>query len=1162
MLPLTPKLRRTLVVVGVLLSPVAFGQDPRGSIGGRVVDQSDAVVVGAKVQVTNVQTGVSAPVQTNESGTFMVPFLLPGTYRVIAEMSGFKTYSQDNIELRVADVLDLTLRLEVGNTSDKVNVTAGAPLLETGNSTPGTVVDERRVLELPQKGGDAFELTHYVPGVTNLSTLRTFKPDSPEGTSQISVDGTAADQSQWQIDGINDTVNDENKGYGRVAFIPPDGAIVEFKMQANPYDASAGHMLGPVISVNTKSGANQLHGTMYYWFKNSALDANDFFVNKAGQSKPVYQDHRYGLTIGGPVFVPRIYNGHNKTFFFFAWEENRYTSPATTNGQTSTVPTAAERTGDFSALLALGSQYQIYNPYTTEPVANGRYQRQPLPGNIIPKSLLNPVGLNLVNLYPLPNQPGTLDGQSNYYYPDPRIQRSDSYMGRADHSFSDNNRFFVRLNHYHYHIPKNLMGVPATTFVEDQINQGIALDDVAVLSPSLVLNIRYGLTAAEFPEQRGTEGTSLTALGFSPALASLFDPRLSTVPRVAASPFTTLSNWSLGDGNTSAVSHNLIADATKLAGSHSIRFGLDARLLRTFANRYPAAIAPDLSFSSTYTQGPLDNSPSAPVGQQLAAMLMGIPGGSVTAPATNSYAIQDKYLGLYIQDDFRLTPKLTLNLGLRYEMEWPVTERFNRLVAGFASTTPNPIAAQAIANYAQNPIPELPVSAFSVPGGLTYVNHSGNGSSPYRANRGEWLPRVGLAWQITPETVLRTGYGVYFGSLGVDSFSPVQTGFSQTTPIQASLDNGVTYVASLTNPFPNGLIPPSGAAGGLATALGQSLQFFNPNMKPPYSQRWSFGIQRTLPGQFLLDVSYIGDRVTHIATTQQINNTPAQYLSTSPFRDQPTINFLTAQFPNPFFGLNSVYGSSISRGTLLEPYPEFGTISVLEPTGYSWYHSVQMRLEKRLSQGYTVQVGYTHSKYMQATEFLNTIDTVPYRTLSDMDRPNVFTITGLWELPYGRSRHFGSNLPSPVNAILGNWQLDMTEVHQSGAPLAWGNIIFTGNIGNIQLPDSQQSVDRWFNTDAGFNRSSAQQLANNIRTFPLRFDGIRADGQTGWNFSLIRNYHMYERMAMQFRAEVYNALNHPVFAAPSTSPTSSAFGTVTSPASEPRGWQFALKLVY
>jgi len=498
-----------------------------------------------------------------------------------------------------------------------------------------------------------------------------------------------------------------------------------------------------------------------------------------------------------------------------------------------------------------------------------------------------------------------------------------------------------------------------------------------------------------------------------------------------------------------------------------------------------------------------------------------------------------------------------VNIGMRYEMEWPVTEKFDRLVANFDGTTANPIAAQATANYAKSPIPELPVSAFKVLGGQTFVH---SGGSPYQANHGEWLPRFGLAWQLSPQTVLRGGYGIYFGSLGVTSFSPVQTGFTQTTPIQASLNNGQTYTATLTNPFPNGLIAPSGNSAGLATALGQSLTVFNPAMKPPYSQRWSLGVQRTVK-QFLIDVSYVGDRVTDLTINQSINNTPAQYLSTSPVRDPNTINFLTASFPSPFFGLNSVYGSTISRGSLLQPYPEFGSITIKEPIGYSWYHSLQAKLEKRFSQGYTIQVGYTHSKYMQATEFLNPTDPVPYRTISDMDRPNVFTMTGLWELPYGRGRHFGNHAPAPLNVLFGGWQLSMVEVHQSGAPLTWGNYIFNGDIKKIQLPDSQQRVEHWFNT-SGFNTSSSQQLANNLRTFPIRFNGIRADSATGWNFSLIRNYRLLERVALQFQAECFNTLNHPVFAAPNTTPTSSAFATVTNSASEPRSIDFSLKVVF
>jgi hypothetical protein len=772
------------------------------------------------------------------------------------------------------------------------------------------------------------------------------------------------------------------------------------------------------------------------------------------------------------------------------------------------------------------------------------------------------VGLNLAAYYPAPNQPPTADGLNNFFYPDVRHQRYDSHMARMDHAFSEKTRLFGRVNHYAYEIPKNALGIPASTFIQHQINEGAALDDVIVLSASLILNLRYGFTTAQFPEVRATQGTDLAKLGFSPALTSLLDPKLSTVPRVAISPFTTLSNWSSGDGTNTSAYHDWVADVTKLRGRHSFRFGADFRVMRTFGNRYQAAISPDFSFSTTYTQGPLDNSPAAPVGQQMAALLMGIPGGSMTVPANQSYAIQDKYMGLYIQDDFKLSPRLTLNLGVRYEMEWPVTERYNRLVAGFAYDASNPIEAAAKANYTKNPIAELPASQFSAKGGLLWVNQNGSGRGPYKTNAGQWLPRIGLAWQVTPKTVLRTGYGIYFGSLGVDTFVPTQTGFSQTTPIQASLDNGQTYVATLANPFPNGLIAPSGAAGGLTTSLGQAISFFNPNLNPPYSQRWSFGIQRQLPGAFLVDVSYVGNRTTHIAVTQQLNNTPAKYLSTSPVRDNTTINFLTQQVPNPFFGLNPIYGTNISRASLLQPYPEFGNVSVLQPSGYSWYHALQIKVERRLIKGFTLQMGYTHSKFMQATEFLNATDPTPYRVVSDMDRPNLFTMSGLWEIPVGRGRRFGSNMPRVLNFVIGNWQLDGSEVHQSGAPLSWGNIIFNGNLHDIPLSGNQTAVDRWFNVDAGFNRNSAQQLANNIRTFPLRLSGVRGDGQTIFNFSLLRNYTLKERFKTQFRAEAYNAFNHPVFDLPNTTPTSSTFGTVTQSISEARGIQLALKIVF
>jgi hypothetical protein len=1092
-------------------------------------------------------------------GKFNIRFLQPGTYRVIARKAGFKTHSQENLTVRIDDMLDIAIRLEVGNIAETIEVKDAPPLLETTTGTIGQVLDERRMLELPQKGGNPLELQRMVPGVVNLTNIRTMKSSSPSGTSQSSVNGTGTNQTLFNIDGVSNTSNDGGGGKLRVAFIPPSSAIVGFKMESSPYDASVGHVFGPVINISTKGGNNELHGSAYYWAKNSAFDAMNFFNNKAGLGKLVYQDHRYGLSLGGPVVLPRLYNGHNKTFFFYSWEENRWSSPANQN-QFATVPTAAERAGDFSALLAVGSQYQIYNPFTTRSASSGRFQRDSFSGNIIPKSLLNPVGLKLGAIWPLPNQAGTRDGQNNYYYPDVRKDYNGSHMARVDHAFSNANRMFLRVHKYTFEDPKDALGVPATKEIFNHFKRGAALDDVIVLSPSMILNLRYGVTNAEYTERRVTQGTDLVSLGFDPAVARLVSSPQSTIPRVKAGAFATLSDWSDGDGGNTAVTNTWLADLTKLKGSHTLRMGIDVRVLRTFGNRYSGALSPDLSFSTSYTRGPLDNATSAPIGQELAAMLLGVPEGNMTTAA--SYAAQDKYFGVYFQDDLKLSRRLTLNLGLRYEMDWPVTERFDRLVSSYNYSAANPVEAQAKVNYAKSPIPELPAAAFSARGGLTWVNQGGAARSPYNVNHGFLLPRIGLAYQLRSKTIFRAGYGIYFDTLGVDKFIPIQIGFSQATPIQASLNSGVTYVASLTNPFPNGLQAPLGAGGGLSTNLGQALQVFDPNLTPAYSQRWSAGLQQFLPGEFLLDISYVANRSTHVSVSRQINATPARYLSTSPTRDQKTIDYVTATFPNPFYGLNPVYSSNISRANLLRPYPQFGDISVAQPVGYTWYHSLQIRGERRLSRGYTLQAGYTYSKFMQATEFLNATDPVPTRVISDMDRPHVFTFSSLWELPFGRGRRYGARMPSPVNFILGGWQFDSAIVRQAGAPLAFGNIIFNGDIKNIPLSKDQRSADRWFNTDAGFEKNSKLALANNIRGFPLRLSGIRADGQATWNFSLIKNFKIRERVTAQFRAEAYNAWNHSSFDVPDRTPTSSAFGTITSTLSEPRGFQFGLKLAF
>jgi hypothetical protein len=483
------------------------------------------------------------------------------------------------------------------------------------------------------------------------------------------------------------------------------------------------------------------------------------------------------------------------------------------------------------------------------------------------------------------------------------------------------------------------------------------------------------------------------------------------------------------------------------------------------------------------------------------------------------------------------------------------------MVAGYDFSTPNPVEAQARANYARAPIPELPVEAFRAIGGLTWVNQGGIPRSPFDTEKNNFMPRIGLAYQLTAKTVLRGGYGIYYDTIGVNATRPIQTGFSQSTPIQASLDEGVTYVAGVANPFPNGLLQPLGPAGGLTTNLGQNLEFPSRSRTHPYSQRWSLGVQQVLPGQFLADVGYVANRGTRLGVMRSINDLPAEYWSTLPYRDQQRIDYLSASFDNPFYGTNPVSTARMSRFDLLRPYPQFGGMSQLESIGYSWYHSLQARAERRFAQGFTFQLAYTWSKLMEATSFLNPTDPTPYESIGSFDRPHRLAMSGIWEIPVGRGRRFATKLPGPVNFVAGGWQLSGVVVRQAGPALGFGNVIFNGDLNNIPLDKSQRDVDRWFNTEAGFNRNSREQLQYNLRGFPLLLSGLRGDGRATWDFSAIKNFPIREQMKMQFRAEVYNAWNHANFNNPNTSPTSSTFGRVTS-AAEGRNWQFSLRLSF
>jgi len=1146
---------RMLLGIAALAS-CASAQETRGQILGRVVDPTGAVVVGATIRAVNTATNVSTSAATNESGDYVLPFLNPGTYNVTVEMTGFKKYIQDGISVQVNDKVTLNVSLEIGQPTESVHVVAEAPLIDASTASMGQVVDHRRILELPLKDGNPIMLSNLAPGVLNLSTGGWTRPFDVGSPSSIAINGTRTGNNEFTMDGA------PNIQRTSVAYVPPPGVVEEFKIQTATFDASYGFTPGAVINVSLKAGTNTFHGQSYHFLQNPKLNANKFFSNKAGLPKAVIRQNRWGTSGSGPIYVPGLYNGKNRSFWMYGYEGIHDADPRGT--LTTSVPTAKEKNGDFSELLALGSQYQIYDPFTITPAAGGLFSRQPLAGNVIPASLINPVARKLADFWEPPNQPGTRDGRNNWTTPGPEWDKYFNHVFRIDHNLSEKHRTFVRgnINDRTQQYDTRFNKAVGSYFFRR--NRGLAADDVYIFTPQFLLNTRYSYTRFIEGNDPLQMGMDLAALGFSSAFVNQIkqvDPRGQKLPYIGVASYgefaTHVPQMRYDD------IHDVAANLTNMVRAHTLRFGMGYRVYRE--NRFDLGQSSgSFDFGTTWTRGPLNTSPSAPIGQDLASFLFGLPTGGYF-PINDSYAEQSKTWSFYFQDDWKLTSKLTVSLGVRYEVEPPLTERFNRSVRGFDANTASPIEAQAQANYALSPIPEVPASQFRVRGGLTFAAVGGLPRTLWSTDKNNLMPRLGLAYAMNPRTVIRAGYGIFFDPLGVTRQHVNQTGFNRNTDFVASLDNGQTYISNLTNPFPTGLDRPVGAGLGLATYLGQGISYFEENLIAPYMQRWQLGVQRELPMQSVIEVSYVGNRGTKQRIGRQLDPVPRQYLSTSPVRDQATIDYLAAAVRNPFYPLlpkTSLAGTNTTRAQLLRPYPHFTSISYNHNQAYSWYHSLQTRFEKRFAQNYTTSVSWTWAKFMEATGYLNETDPVPEKVISDQDRTHRIVVTGLWELPVGRGKRWGASLDPALSRIIGGWQAQGIFQGQSGPALGFGNAIFTGNLANIPLPKGQRTIDRWFNVDAGFERDSRKQLGSNIRTLSSRFSGIRADGMNHWDLSIIKNTEITETVRLQFRAEFINAFNHTQFAAPNTSPSSTAFGTVTSDTQWPRAIQLGLKLLY
>lgn len=1161
-------MRRRFFGIVLILAAVAVAQDIRGRIGGKVLDPSGAAMPGVEVTVTNNQTGVKLSATTNEAGNYEVPYLPPGRYTLHASISGFRSYERSDLEVRVGDRLTIDITLEVGQVTDSVTVTGQASLLESSTASVGRVVDTRRILDLPLPGGNALSLSRLAPGVVNLGA-----PNHPslgpatEVLSSLTVNGVRSGNIEFTVDGT------PSMWGTNAAYAPPTEMVAEFKVQTATYDASAGRAAGGNVNVVLRSGTNQLRSALYWFHNNQHLQSLDLFQRQAlynpltgpvteekkKSANPLNILNRFGFNFSGPVFLPKVYNGRNKTFWVFGFEG--LTRPGVERGNAFyTVPTLAQRRGDFSELLRVGANYQIYDPATTAPAAAGRLSRQPFPGNVIPQSRLDKTALALLPYWPEPNAAGTADGRNNYF----RLPRSwnefRTYTTKVDHNFNAKHRVFGRYSQwFQLFTSGQLFDTVSTGTDRWRRNYGAVVDDVYVLSPSLLNNFRAGFTRFEQSFYPLAVDFDMVAAGFSRQLVDAIDPQARTFPSISVAGYQAIGTASKSRAFTNYFT--LTDDLSWTRGNHTFKFGAEFRVYREHNSNF-ANMTPSMTFNNRWTGGPLDNSPAAPIGQGLASFLLGLPSdGQISV--NDSSAEQSRTTGFYIQDDWRVTRTLTLNLGLRYDYDSPMTERFNRSVRGYDFVSENPIAQRVYANYARAPIPEIPVGQFKVIGGLTFAGVGGQPRTLWNGDKNNFAPRIGLAWNPQKNTVVRAGYGVFYVPMGADRAAVNQSGYTARTTLVASTDNGLTFLASLSNPFPSGWAAPPGASQGLATDVGKGVSFFLSQAPNGYMQRFSLGVQRQLPGEFVLDVSYVGNRGTKLAASRQYTPIPNSYLSTSPTRDQKTIDFLSAQVPNPFYPLpgSNIAGVTVARSQLLRPYPHFTSLTADDAIGYSWYHSLQTTAERRFRNGFTLQFNHTYSKMMEATSFLNGGDAALEEVVSDLDRTHRVALSSIFELPFGPQKRWLAGSNPALRQIAGGWQLQAVWQINNGAPLGFGNALLIQDIRSVPLSRSERTLDRWFNTSA-FNRNSAEQLASNVRRLSSRFSGVRAPGVEVWDISAVKNFTFAERYRLQFRTEFLNALNRSNLAAPNTDPVNSLFGKISATVGFPRYIHFGLKLTF
>lgn len=1203
---------------------------------GRVTDKTGAVIPKVTVTAHNVDTNVDITATTNETGSYTIPFLKAGNYTVIAECKGFKKATHEGINLQVSQISVVNFALNVGNATETVTV-VGDTMLDRGKADIGEVVENDRVTELPLNGRDPMMLSVMVAGVQTSATGTGYTTRPFDDTQKYtSVNGGGTGNVALLLDGMDNSTAPINitggttEGLARTGYTTPIDSVQEFKMVTSPYDSQYGLMAGGVEDVILKSGTNKLHGDMYEFARRTFLDANTwqnkYYLSKGGSAssykRPESKWDQYGFELDGPVNIPKLYNGKNKTFFTIQWEHFHALSPLT---DVASVPDPVWADGDFSTLDYWTSggyvKKQIYDPLTGVKNSSGVYVRDQFPNNKIPAGQINATAQKILKMYPTPNVTIT-SGQDrtigNYVLSTSGVDTYDNALVKLDENWSKSDRFSLRYGYWMWNNTYNSNGMPAplsrgqTPIIKR--SHTFALEETHTFNPNLLFDFKANVLVRNEVSRTGS-AYDMKNLGWTQSQIDSMGTAVSggggEFPRTCwqdsvygcyYSSYTTVGS----SDNTGAVknSMSLLPTIMWIKGTHTIKAGLD---LRFWQNGYTLMNGgPTINTGSSWTYQTANHAVySATDGNTFASYLLGVPWSATNQIWPKTYQSQH-YMAPFVQDDWKVTKNLTLNIGLRWDFMPGEHDRQNRGNYAFDTVTQNPYTSGVnLTEYGHG----------ALVGGITFLGVNGNPTAGYRTQHFNWQPRFGFAYSLNNKTVIRGGFGKSMragatnNGINVLGFSASTTGVTSNSAYPSGVFPNMTN--TLDSLFWGGLtdsvLQPTGSSLGLGTNLGQSTNYLNPSYKVPSFWSYSLGFQRQLTKNSSLQASWVGSRLYDGESTGNINLQSKSYRAAcNPINGgnirncDGTNNTVT----NPFYGISQFSGSGYNTSTtinemnLTRPMPQFQDVTeYLQNDARTWYNSLQVTVMQKLTKSMTLHATWTWSKSMSAGTWDDQYNGVRYRTVDSADIPHRLTLSGVYTLPFGRGHMFFSRVNRIVDEAISGWELSSMAVIQSGVPQAVPgyylhnakvNRHVQSNNGYIRVfaPYAEywkldSTTDKYVlaqykdtATNGLYDYDGSVPASANFMEVPsyapaamTEYSGIREAGFRQFDASFSKNFDIYNGMKLQLRLDTFNLLNHPEWTGAANTTTSSAnLGMITKGTTgssvDPRRMQLSAKVVW